>query len=146
MVNPCTGLHMARKSQEWRKLEAREAELAARVQADQKELDEIRIARRVLARMSGVDGDDDDPQDAPAEGSNLTIGELALSLIRDAGEEGMTSNTILERLQNGPAPSLVRTSLSPPLSRLKKKGIIRLDGEHWKLAASNGEQDGDPSA
>jgi len=68
------------------------------------------------------------------DGQNLTIGQMALVLLAQAGEEGLTSNEILERIRQRWMNDLARTSLSPPLSRLKKKEEIILDGEHWKLA------------
>jgi hypothetical protein len=123
-----------------KRLDAREAELTARLKADQAELEELRVTRRYLERLAGEDEKDednaegDDPQDAPASGSVLTIGQLAMALLHNAEPEGLTSNEILDRLQRGPAPDLVRTSLSPPLSRLKKRGEIVLVGDRWRIA------------
>ncbi len=147
---------MARKSAEMRRLDAREEELTLRIgiketelRADKLELEEIQVARRVLSRLAGsedraeaepeaaVADNGDTPPDELVDGQNLTIGQMALVLLEQAGEQGLTSNEILELIRQRWLPSLARTSLSPPLSRLKKKEEIILEGEHWKLAAGN---------
>jgi hypothetical protein len=133
---------MARRSREVRRIEAREAELLARLKADRAELEELRVARRVLDRLSG----DDDPDLEDSEGSpGATIGELAFEILYEAkrqGLEGLTSNDLLELIREHSLPDLMRTSLSPPLSRLKKRGLIEQVGDLWRVseypALSNG--------
>lgn len=142
---------MARKSQEMRRLEVREVEVAADIAHLEKALANARVilrdvqtARRVLGELAGPapgsisetgepDTQDDDGQDAdaPTE-AGMTIGEMAVALLRN-NPIGMTSNQILSEIQALWVPDLARTSLSPPLSRLKKKGIIYLDEDLWKI-------------
>lgn len=128
---------MARRTQDLRRIEAREAELLARLKADQAELEELRVARRVLSRLAGSDEDEGTADgDETATGENRTIGDLAFALLYHAkarGLEGLTSNEILELLRAEKLPDLMRTSLSPPLSRLKKRGKIEQVGDLWRV-------------
>jgi hypothetical protein len=135
-----------------RKLEAREAELTTRIAADQAELEEIRVARKVLGRLSGADEktEPETPSDEDAEpsvdlggGVDASVGDLALMLLRQAAQKGMTSGEILDAIHAKWMPGLARTSLSPPLSRLKKKEVIKLVGDRWMLAAENEAERGE---
>jgi hypothetical protein len=145
---------MARKSIEMKRLEAREAELIARLKSDQAELQEVLVAKRVLTRLSG---DESGPEPSssttfvfdanallqgmealtPEDREGATIGEMAYDLLKLAGPRGLTSNEILELIRADSMPELARTSLSPPLSRLKKRGMIDLVGDRWKVTSSN---------
>jgi len=68
------------------------------------------------------------------EEPGLTVGEAALLILREAGPEGMTSGDILSAVRVKYFPDLARTSLSPPLSRLKARGQVELEGDRWKVA------------
>jgi hypothetical protein len=136
---------MARKTQDMRKLEAREAELTNRIAADQAELEEIRVARKVLGRLAGEEKTEPEtPSEEETEpsvdiggGVDASVGDLALMLLRQAAQKGMTSGEILDAIHAKWLPGLARTSLSPPLSRLKKKSVIKLVGDRWMIAAEN---------
>ena len=140
---------MARKSTEMKRLEAREAELVARLRSDQQELEEVRTAKRVLSRLAGEEDvgqatiSDELPRnidqtiDAMNASEEQTIGDWAYTLLSQS-PQGLTSNEILDKLKTGPLPELVRTSLSPPLSRLKKRGKIDLVGDRWVVVTPNG--------
>ncbi len=50
---------------------------------------------------------------------------------------GATANDILKYVNEKWERQIVRSSLSPQLSRLKKEGIITLEDDIWKLAKNN---------
>lgn len=140
---------MARKSLERRRIQLRLTEIVARLKAvDEervallREMDELRLADTVLQRLSGeadiADAEAADVADVTEEhGQNpptdMTIADMALVLLREVGSEGLTSNEVLEQLRKRWLPELARTSLSPPLSRLKAKGLIELLDDRWRM-------------
>lgn len=150
---------MARKSIEMKRIETRRAEVDAEIArldreiaAKRAERDQLDVAKLVIERLAGLppepetlpDGQPIPPlPDAPDPPLNYeldeehTIGDLALMVLLNADKNGLTSNEILEAIRQQWMPNLARTSLSPPLSRLKKKGTIELDGEQWRIAAQN---------
>lgn len=52
----------------------------------------------------------------------------------------MLALDILHIINSGRNPPLERTSLSPQLSRLKKDGILKLDGSEWSLTEKGIEE------
>lgn len=54
-----------------------------------------------------------------------------------AVDEGLTANQILEIIHSRWMPELRRSSLSPPLSRLKHLGMVKLEDQLWKLHHSS---------
>jgi hypothetical protein len=74
-----------------------------------------------------------------------TVGELALAVLKEAGDKGFTSTEILEILRESTLPKLLRTSLSPPLSRLKTKGVIELVGDRWRVVPEKSPSEVPPS-
>ena len=116
-----------------------------------------KTARQVLEELSGIpptgppDPDpplvDDFPDLPPAtddqiaeqvqEFTDMTIGDMAVQVLTSAPPEGLTSNQILDAIRTKMMPNLQRTSLSPPLTRLKRRGVIDLVGEQWRLVAGN---------
>lgn len=142
---------MARKSTDWRRIETRRAEIAQRLSSLETEFEKLRAedfelatAEAVLKRLSGIAesqailDDDNDNENEVAETSNgdLTIGDMAMVVLREAGEPGLTSNEVLEAVRKRWLPTLMRTSLSPPLSRLKTKGEIVLVDDRWRVATA----------
>lgn len=144
---------MARKSQDLKRIETRRSDIADRMSVLETELEKLRsedldlaIAARVLERLAIAQALDS-PLEAPVEDwektdvqadasieRTLTIGDMALKVLEEA-PEGLTSNDILEALRARWLPALMRTSLSPPLSRLKHRERIRLDGDRWKIVS-----------
>jgi hypothetical protein len=146
---------MGRKSLDQKRLTVRRREIADKMSALETELEKLRsedlelaIAERVLANLSagslaetveesddvlvetGVDARDD----GAAMDRTMTIGDMALKVLEEAGPEGLTSNEVLEKIRTNWLPALMRTSLSPPLSRLKDRGQITLKDERWRAA------------
>ena len=63
-----------------------------------------------------------------------TIKEAVLDVLLTAPPYGLTANEILDRLQKIYDADLMRTSLSPQLSRLKQEGKIVSERPYWRLA------------
>jgi len=157
---------MARKSTDLKRIEARRDEIADRMSILETELEKLRYedselesAQKVLERLAAIEmaaahvtvtPDADNPDnlgvmgescgfysrpDAP--GTPPTIGDMALQVLMQSGPQGASSNDILEEIRKRWLPTLMRTSLSPPLSRLKAKSIIHLVGDRWKMGAGN---------
>ncbi|MEO1046892.1 MAG: hypothetical protein AAFW59_01050 [Pseudomonadota bacterium] len=71
----------------------------------------------------------------------LTFKQLTLKALSEHFEDGATANELLDffRTRWG-RTDIVRTSLSPQLTRLKRDGKISLNGKTWRLASKeNGE-------
>ena len=154
---------MARKSQDHRRVEFLRKAIAERLAALESEMTalrsedcELETTERVLVRLSASTADQPASDDLDAsldtstegevdvmpDGQSLTIGDMALLVLSENRTTGLTSNEILEAIRARWLPDLMRTSLSPPLSRLKKKLTIRLDDEQWLLTAENGPPNG----
>jgi len=69
------------------------------------------------------------PGPRPKEG---TIKETVLGILRDS-KRGMLALDILTSLNERNGSNLVRSSLSPKLSRLKHDGLIELTDGYWHL-------------
>ena len=153
---------MGRKSLDQRRIGKRRRVIADITSALEAELEllrsedlELAIAERVLGNLSGgTIGDssqgmgelDDNSEEEEAEEIELprqpsrssinqikTVGEMALELLIETAPKGMTSTEVLNAIRQRWVPTLMRTSLSPPLSRLKARGAIKLDGDYWKF-------------
>lgn len=153
---------MARKSTDLKRIKTRLDEIADRMGIIETELEKLRFeaselqsAQKVLQRLAANDlavprdavelpDEDVNTLDAgslsirpEAPGTPATIGDMALAILTESGTQGLTSNDILEEIRKRWLPTLMRTSLSPPLSRLKAKNAIHLDGDRWKIGGGN---------
>ena len=71
---------------------------------------------------------------APPEYRNLTMKDMALKALSQEFDSGATAGQLLEYFATAwGRTDIVRESLSPQLSRLKREGQIRLDGRVWHL-------------
>lgn len=114
------------------KLEKSIKKLEKRLSRQQEEYNEICTALEVMKRFGVSESDaGNDTADKPA-----TIGDMALEILKDF-PMGLTANNILLEIQQRWKPDLVRTSLSPPLSRLKEKEELDYDDTtaRWKIAS-----------
>tara|TARA_R110001606_G_scaffold275969_1_gene424168 strand:- start:1187 stop:1801 length:615 start_codon:yes stop_codon:yes gene_type:complete len=68
----------------------------------------------------------------------LTIKDMILEVLGPI-PEGAEALTILQFIKDRFGKDLERTSLSPQLSRLKRDGILDLDGKAWRIASVNDE-------
>lgn len=70
----------------------------------------------------------------PVEYRNLTMKDMAVRALANEFRDGATASQLLEYFATAwGRTDIVRESLSPQLSRLKKQGKIRLDGRVWHL-------------
>jgi hypothetical protein len=68
----------------------------------------------------------------------LTMKQLVRKALNERFQDGATANEMLDFFQNAwGRDDIVRTSLSPQLSRLKREGDIILRGKKWYLAGTN---------
>jgi hypothetical protein len=84
----------------------------------------------------------------PADGAfaDLTIKELVVKVLREHYKDGAPSRVLLNAFSRYYGRGdILRTSLSPQLSRLKEDGIIELTDTGWKLVPNeNGPPEGGP--
>ena len=62
-----------------------------------------------------------------------TVGDMVLQVLFNSYPHGHKANDILSKIREQWIPTLARTSLSPPLSRLKNKQLVELTDGKWKL-------------
>jgi hypothetical protein len=134
---------MGRKSLERRRIEVRLAEIISRLEeveaerdALHREADELRTADIVLMRLAGEKneiGPEEAAEVSPAFGDDMTIADMTLVILYEAGSSGLTSSEVLDQLRKRWLPNLMRTSLSPPLSRLKSRNVIELIDDRWRI-------------
>lgn len=80
-------------------------------------------------------GDGQHAQAAPSPYDKLTMKQLICKALTEHFENGATANELLDFFENAYGRNdIVRTSLSPQLSRLKRVGSIALHGVKWRLA------------
>jgi hypothetical protein len=145
-------------------IEERIAALRAELVPLERELFEVRLAKAALER--GSPGRDQ-PQLAFFKGSQsggpashvdawrqrilsaasiaprspyarLTIKELVRKALSEHFTHGATANQLLELFANAwGRTDVVRTSLSPQLSRLRQEGLLFRQGQVWRLRASD---------
>jgi hypothetical protein len=77
-----------------------------------------------------------------ATGPKKTIKQLIYDVLDEAHPRGLTALEILSTIKARWMPDLLRTTLSPQLSRLKDDKLIYNDGGKWKLV----KQDAPPAA
>jgi len=150
---------MARLSQDLKRIKIRRLRIERSLRAYEIEIDRLRqelseleTAERVLQRLAASPQEFEELDEAHNDVATselpelahegYTIGDLALAVLREAGDEGFTSTEILGILRESTVPNLVRTSLSPPLSRLKQKGVIELVGDKWKIVPEKDPPEG----
>jgi hypothetical protein len=113
------------------KLEKSIKSLENRLSREKDEYEDLSTAIEVMERY-GLSTDESDvlsKGNAPS-----TVGDMAIEILKDF-PDGLTASNILFEIQKRWKPDLVRTSLSPPLSRLKEKGEIEYleSTAHWRL-------------
>lgn len=86
----------------------------------------------------------DAPKPAPSVSPyrKLTMKQLVRKALDEHFVNGATATELLEFFRNAWGRNdVVRTSLSPQLSRLKGEGLIVLQGKHWMLASQSEASD-----
>lgn len=62
----------------------------------------------------------------------MTIKEMVVTILSEA-ESALEAETILDEINKRWNKGLIRTSLSPQLSRLKQSGMLSYAGKKWML-------------
>ena len=109
----------------------------------QERLAALRAEKTQLAKAAiaaGLEAKPDSGQEGPRRGrppkvrrpQEGTIKTHVIAILKEGGS-GMTAGQILEKLRIQTGSTLLRSSLSPQLSRLKQEGYLELTGTHWHL-------------
>lgn len=104
---------------------ARRTELRQQIQKLSAELDELERAEAALGSPANVG-----PAKAGRANGGMTIKDAILDVLAN-NPDGADAQEILAMINEGYGLSVVRTSLSPQLSRLKSEGKITLTGKVW---------------
>ncbi|MCA3453253.1 MAG: hypothetical protein IOC92_05500 [Rhodobacter sp.] len=129
------------------RIKSRTAELEALIASASKELDELRVAERVLARLGGLSDEKgpEDGYDRTSTTKDMTVADAAVDLLGRIGP--MDTITLLSTMQREWRPDLQQTTLSSTLSRTKAQGrVVQIDGK-WQAALQSriGSPEGDPT-
>lgn len=125
------------------RVRARISELERAIQQASKELEELRIAERVLSRMGGEDGQPEindgglaGSTKPPRTQKRLTVPLMVLRVLAESGP--MDTHSLLAAIQDRFRPDLTFPTVSSTLSRMKKAGQIESDGRCWSVRQSDG--------
>jgi hypothetical protein len=113
------------------RIKQRIIELEAMVSSAQAELDELRIAERVLGRLSAV-SEEKGPDDGKIGTSTTkggTVGDMAVQALQLNGP--LDSGALLLILQQTWRPDLKQTTLGSTLSRIKSEGRVDAENGKW---------------
>lgn len=121
------------------RIKSRIQQLEATITAAQAELDELRIAERVLGRLGNEEEQKgpDDGQPGTATAREGTIADMAIAALIQYGPADTL--VILGYLQRTWRADLKQTTLASTLSRVKGEGrLVVIDGK-WQVASQTKE-------
>lgn len=121
------------------RIKTRIQQLEAQIAVAQAELDELRVAERVLGRL-GSDDDvkgPDDGQSGTATTKEGTVADMAVAAISKDGPAD--TQTILRLLQQNWRADLKQTTLASTLSRAKGDGRVFVVDGKWHVASQTKE-------
>jgi hypothetical protein len=121
------------------RIKTRIQQLDALIKSAQLELDELRVAERVLGRLGGDDDvkGPDDGQNGTSTTREGTVADKAIASLSSLGPADTA--TILKDLQENWRSDLKQTTLASTLSRAKSEGrIVSIDGR-WHIATETKE-------
>lgn len=112
-------------------LAQRRADIEAQMKALRAELAEIKIAEAALA---GV-GTESAAPPVVVGGSILRAGSIKDWIMKamSAFPNGLETDAVIEAIRKMGGPLVIRSSVTPQLSRLKAAGLIEYNGRHWRL-------------
>lgn len=117
-------------------LAKRKSEILNNIKLLRRELSEIRAMEQALTIQS------DDPKNSrnPELRSNqsLTFQDMIMLILKST-PEGATANELLEMIDGRFNKKIMRSSISPQLSRLKQKGKITLKDGVWVIISDSPE-------
>ena len=124
------------------RIRQRIAQLEAAIVDAQSELDELRVAERVLGRLGSINADEEQPV-GPSRASTTTSGHLTVA---DKAVDALTRHgpldtlSLLAILQAEWRPDLQQTTLSSTLSRTKALGRIAHEDGKWCAPSIKNEE------
>ena len=121
------------------RIRQRMAHLESVITDAQRELDELRVAARVLERL----GTDEDDEDAPRPSRPRTVGEIIIEVLEGA-DGPLEAQEITLRV--GAIQETTANTVSTTLSRLKATGRVDLFGRLWSLPERKEASEGDDPA
>jgi hypothetical protein len=121
---------MARQSYNSR-IRSRIAELEQEIVARQTELDELKIAERVIDRLGSDEPERDDNRDDNIDVRDLTIAKLIILV--HSGHGAMESSGVHQRMANEYYRNTTLNTVVSTLSRLKSEGRVTLNGRLWSV-------------
>jgi hypothetical protein len=108
-------------------LNARRAEIEAEIKALKLELEQVRAAEEAIAAISG-----EKPKAKPSGVRNGSIKDWILKAL-ETERAGLDTEGVISVVSFLGGPEVLRSSMTPQLSRLKSAGLIALDGRKWLL-------------
>lgn len=134
IVHPSLHFRVTEKSSRWLGRALRRAHQHSGT--NKKEYNDIENALEVMKKF-GVEVDAIDS--TKDESEPATIGDMAIEVIAKY-PAGVIATDILREIQSMWKPDLMRTSLSPPLSRLKERGLLDYheDTGRWFISNKQG--------
>ena len=163
MESPTLKMLRQRRSQ----LEERKAELKAQLGPVEAEMAEVDAAMRAITghkiAPTGAEGSARSVahyrRKAHPSIQEMTFKQMVVKALSEYFKNGATANELLDFFKEEWGREIMRTSLSPQLSRLKNDNIIRLEGKIWHLSVpakafgvpglfpdENGEAEASPDA
>lgn len=114
------------------RIRSRAVELEASIKEMERELQELRIAERVIGRLGSEDDEDD--ASPPKLPKPRTVSDLIADVLTVYG--ALESRDILDRVRERQETTF--NTISTTLSRMKDQGLVALDGKNWRLAFDGG--------
>lgn len=124
------------------RLRTRIADVEQQIARLQKELDELRVAERVILRLGGDETDTDRAQSRnfdvhSGRRGKATIASVVIETLQSTGPTD--SHSLHAKLRDEWRSDLGFTTLSSTLSRMKRAGQIDADGRVWFLPNQHAE-------
>ena len=119
-------------------LSSRRSGIKAEIAALRRELQEIDAAERAI---SGAGPNGTTPASTPSGSGGTSIKDKILAVLQER-PEGAEAATIIDLIQQKFGETIVKSSLSPQLSRLKSEGRVISDHKIWRLSASAIQNEG----
>ena len=107
----------------------REAEIISQMKDLRDELREIRDIKGALIVRNN-------PEMADKVSSGLTFQDMIVAVLNGTETGAATALEILDLIDKKFEKKILRSSISPQLSRLKDKGVLNLDNGNWTLTTA----------
>lgn len=123
------------------RIRQRIAAIEGEVAALQAELNELKVAYRVIGRMGSDEGEED--ADTPRASKAMTVADMIAEVLSNGA--AIDSQEILDRVSSFHQTTF--NTISTTLSRMKASGRVSLNGRLWSLTETNeAPQGGNPES